>query len=113
MKTLKELDEYLQNQEWWNPAYFIGYKDAITWILKDIQDSEVLSVEWIEIYLKKLLDTKRNINFTYKWETKCLKEWSNILWINRETLRYNYHLWKHFELIAKTHWLIYKWIDLD
>jgi len=58
-------------------------------------------------------NTKRNINFTYKWETKCLQEWSNILWINRETLRYNYHLWKHFELIAKSHWLIYKWIDLD
>jgi hypothetical protein len=56
MKTLKELKIELENQEWWNPAYFIWYKDAISWILKDIQESEVLSVEWIERYLKKLLE---------------------------------------------------------
>ena len=55
MKTLTELDEYLQNQELWNPAYFIGYRDAITGILKDIQEAEVISVASIEKYLEKLL----------------------------------------------------------
>jgi hypothetical protein len=58
MKTLKELDEYLQNQEWWNPAYFIWYKDAIEWILNDIINSQVTSVESIEKYLQTLLNNK-------------------------------------------------------
>ena len=58
MKTLKELDEYLKNQEWWNPAYFLWYADAITWILEDIQNSSVTSVESIEKYLQTLLNNK-------------------------------------------------------
>ena len=56
MKTLKELDEYLQNQEWWNPAYFIWYKDAIQGIYEDIRNSEVTSVESIEKYLQDLMN---------------------------------------------------------
>ena len=56
MKTLKELDMYLQNQEWWNPAYFIWYKDAIEWIYNDIQQSAVLSVQGIEKYLQDLIN---------------------------------------------------------
>ena len=56
MKTLKELDIFLQNQEWWNPSYFIWYRDAIQWILKDIQESETISVESIEKYLEKWLN---------------------------------------------------------
>lgn len=56
MKTLKELYEYLQNQEWWNPAYFIGYKDAIEWIFNDIVNSQVTSVESIEKYLQDLIN---------------------------------------------------------
>lgn len=56
MKTLKELDEYLQNQEWGNPAYFIWYKDAIEWIFNDIVNSQVTSVESIEKYLQDLMN---------------------------------------------------------
>lgn len=58
MKTLKELDEFLQKQEWWNSAYFIWYKDAIQWILEDIQNSSVTSAESIEKYLQDLLCNK-------------------------------------------------------
>lgn len=56
MKTLKELDEYLQNQEWWNSAYFIWYKTAIEWIFNDIVNSQVTSVESIEKYLQDLMN---------------------------------------------------------
>lgn len=55
MKTLKELEIYLQNQERWNIEYFIWYKDAIEWILEDVQNSSALSVESIEKYLEDLL----------------------------------------------------------
>jgi len=55
MKTLKELQEYLIKNEWWNPIYFIWYKVAIEWILKDIQNCETISVESIEKYLQDLL----------------------------------------------------------
>ena len=56
MKTLKELDEYLQNQEWWNPAYFIGYKDCLEWIFNDVINSQATSVESIEKYLQDLIN---------------------------------------------------------
>jgi hypothetical protein len=55
MKTLKELDKYLYNQEWWNPAYFIWYKDAVEWIFNDIVNSNTASMESIEKYLQDLL----------------------------------------------------------
>ena len=53
MQTLTEKNKELILQEWWNPAYYIWYKEAIEWILKDIQ--EWLSVESIEQYLTDLL----------------------------------------------------------
>ena len=51
MKTLKEI-EWMKT---WNLPYYGWYKDAISWILQDIQNSEAISVETIEKYLNNLL----------------------------------------------------------
>jgi hypothetical protein len=56
MKTLKELQIELNLHNVPDVLYYQWYKEAITWILKDIQESEVLSIDSIEIYLKKLLE---------------------------------------------------------
>jgi hypothetical protein len=56
MKTLKELQEYLHNQEWWNTAYYIWYKNAIEWIYEDIKNSGATSVQTIEKYLQDLIN---------------------------------------------------------
>ena len=56
MKTLKELDEYLYNQEWWNPAYFIWYKDAVEWVFNDIINLKITNSEDIQKYLQDLLN---------------------------------------------------------
>lgn len=56
MKTLKELDNHLYKQEWWNPEYFQGYKEAIEWIYNDIKNSSTISVESIEKYLENLIN---------------------------------------------------------
>ena len=58
MKTLKELKIELENQEWWNSAYFIGYKDAVEWIFNDIVNSQATSVESIQKYLQDLLNNR-------------------------------------------------------
>lgn len=57
MDTIKELKIFFDIEDSIEDKYYVlWYKKAITWILKHIQESEVLSVEWIEIYLKKLLE---------------------------------------------------------
>ena len=56
MKTLKELDKYLYNQEWWNPAYFIWYKDAVEWVFNDIINLKMTNSEEIQKYLQDLLN---------------------------------------------------------
>ena len=53
MKTLKELLSLPNDYPEW---YFIWYKDAIEWILEDIQSSSATSVETIEKYLQDLLN---------------------------------------------------------
>lgn len=59
MKTIKEVKielfddvEKIDNYAMW---YYEWYKDAIEWILKDIQESSAISVESIEKYLQDLL----------------------------------------------------------
>ena len=57
MKTLKELRESLPKwQDYENSFELKWYKTAIEWILKDIQESEVISVVSIEKYLEDLLN---------------------------------------------------------
>jgi len=55
MKTIKELEKTLTNDNEVNFAYKTWYITAISWVLEDIQSSSTLSVESIEKYLKDLL----------------------------------------------------------
>ena len=57
MNTFKELNrvsELLERDLRNSRAYNKWYRDAIRWILKDIRNSETISVESIEKYLKDL-----------------------------------------------------------
>jgi len=58
MKGIKELRKWLIFEEYNEEAkaYYDWYKDAIEWILEDIRDSGVISVESIEKYLQDLLN---------------------------------------------------------
>lgn len=48
-------------------------------------------------------NTNKNIIIEFKWKKQCLMDWSIELWINRETLRYNFHKWKHIDLMKKVY----------
>ena len=56
MKTLKELEKWLEIENPFHNAYYDWYKDAIEWIYNDIQQSAVLSVQGIEKYLQDLMN---------------------------------------------------------
>ena len=56
MKTLKELQDHLWNQDYWNIQYYNWYKDATEWIFNDIINSGSTSVEVIEKYLQDLIN---------------------------------------------------------
>ena len=56
MKTLKELEKWLEIENPFHNAYYDWYKTAIEWIFNDIQQSAVLSVESIEKYLLDLMN---------------------------------------------------------
>jgi len=55
MKTLKELQEWLEINNPLHNAYYDWYKTAIELIFNDIIESQTTSVEAIEKYLQDLI----------------------------------------------------------
>ena len=56
MKGIKELRKIHDPDSYNTNAYCNWYEKAIKWILEDIRDSGVISVESIEKYLQDLLN---------------------------------------------------------
>jgi len=56
MKTTKEVRDWLEEWNLENRAYYEWYKEAIEWMLNDIVDAQVTSVETIEKWLQDLLN---------------------------------------------------------
>lgn len=113
--------------KWWGYVHanikwkYIKLHKFVTWykfvdhINRDPLDNRKSNLRLSNSFLNAQ-NTKNNINITFNNKTQSLIMWSKELWINKETLRYNFHRWKHISKMIKAiqdHWLNYKWPDLD